>query len=50
MTTFRPAIEGFGELAMVTLPGPHGAVQQVGDPDVGQHVDVQHGVVPQQMG
>jgi hypothetical protein len=58
MTTFRAARDGFGELAMVRLPGPHGAVQQLGEPEAGQHVLVQHGVVavvqhgavPQQMG
>lgn len=45
MTTFRPATDGFGELAIVRLPGPHGAVQQLGEPEVGQHVLVQHGAV-----
>jgi hypothetical protein len=36
ITTFRPAVEGFGEEAVVRLPAAHGVgVQQ---PGVGQHV------------
>jgi hypothetical protein len=36
ITTFRPAVEGFGEEVVVRLPAAHGVgVQQ---PGVGQHV------------
>ena len=50
MTTFRPAVDGFGEELMVRLPGPHGVGAQhavlAGQQFVVQHgVDVvQHGV------
>jgi hypothetical protein len=47
ITTFWPARDGLGEAVMVG-PETHGTVQQA--PEVtgcGQHVVVQHGVVPQ---
>jgi hypothetical protein len=34
-TTFRPAVDGLGDDAMLRLPGPQGVAQQVPD---GQHV------------
>jgi hypothetical protein len=43
MTTFCPAWEGFGEELIVKPPWLHVGVQQ---PDEGQHVPVQHVVLP----
>jgi hypothetical protein len=56
ITTFRPAVDGFGEESMVRLPAAHGVgVQQ---PGIGQHVvtgapverGAQHSVPTQQPG
>ena len=43
ITTFRPAVDGSGEDAIVSAPDVHGVVQQA----VVQHAVVQHAVVQQ---
>ncbi len=45
ITTFRPAVDGSGEDAIVNAPGAHWVVQQA----VVQQVVVQHVVPPQQL-
>jgi hypothetical protein len=51
ITTFRAAVEGFGEEAMVTLPEAHGVGVQQPIARVAQHgVPAQQGVVWQQNG
>ncbi len=43
ITTFRPAVDGSGEEAIVSAPDVHGVAQQA----VVQHAVVQHAVVQQ---
>jgi hypothetical protein len=51
ITTFRPAVEGFGEEAVVRLPAAHGVgVQHIGDAQQGVATGAQQGVAPQQNG